>query len=351
MHRPAHPAVLGFALPVLVLTAACGGSGAATPSRDAPGTTAPAIVPTASPAPARTPATVTPVPVPTVEDVGASRITVGGEPDWIVVVDGVPWTAAGGGLTRLDPVTGSPDTIVPVEGSTCAALDTGFGSIWAATCDNRSVTRIDPAKAKVVTRIKLPAGGDVQEEGSVAAGEGGVWVITNDATLHRVSPKTNKVTGSWPLPAGAAAVRAGHGSLWVTVSKANQVLRIDPQDPSKQTAIEVGAYPRFLAVGDDGVWVMNQADGTVTHLAPDGAVIATITVADGPIRGGDIAVGGGHTWVRTSDSLIVRIGPTADDVLRLGPVSGSGSVAADDAAAWITAHDVAAVWRLPLPMP
>ena len=33
---------------------------------------------------------------------------------------------------------------------------------------------------------------------------------------------------------------------------------------------------------------------------------------------------------------------------RYGPPSGSGSVAADDTVAWITAHDTGSLWRLPL---
>jgi virginiamycin B lyase len=352
-----RPPSFATSLLLVGVLAGCGGSAAASPAqpgsatRQTPDASHAAASPNPTPQPVNTPVIVTPVPLPTVEDMGATRITVQGEPDWVIVVDGVPWVTAGAGLVPLDPVTGAPGTVVPVEGITCTGLDAAYGAIWAATCQNHSITRIDPATGTVVARTELPEGGDVQEEGSVAAGEGGVWVITNDARLHRVSPKTNKVTGSWPLPGGAAAVRAGHGSLWVTVSDDDQVLRINPKDPSERTAIDVGDLPRFLAVGDDGVWVMNQAGASVTHLSPEGKVVATIKVADIPIRGGDIAVGGGYTWVRTWDSLLVRVGPTPDDVLRMGPVSGSGGVAADANTVWLSAHDVAAMWRLPLPMP
>jgi streptogramin lyase len=94
---------------------------------------------------------------------------------------------------------------------------------------------------------------------------------------------------------------------------------------------------------------MDQASGTVTRVDAAGRVVATIQVSDRPIEGGDIAVGGGSVWVRTEQDLVVRIDPRTNLAdARFGPPSGSGSVVADDTALWVSAHDVASVWRLPL---
>jgi hypothetical protein len=77
--------------------------------------------------------------------------------------------------------------------------------------------------------------------------------------------------------------------------------------------------------------------------------VATIPAGDGSIDGGDIAVGGGYVWARVSDSLVAQIDPATDKVVaRFGPPAGSGSVAADEDAVWISAHDMNTVWRLPL---
>lgn len=130
---------------------------------------------------------------------------------------------------------------------------------------------------------------------------------------------------------------------------ADQLLRIDPADPASQTPIDVGSFPRFLAVGDDAVWVMNQRDGSVTRVAPDGTVVATIAVS-GPIDGGDIAVGGGSVWVQPGGDLLIQVDPASNAVVATyGPPSGSGSVVADDNAVWVSAHDTESIWRLPLP--
>ena len=128
-------------------------------------------------------------------------------------------------------------------------------------------------------------------------------------------------------------------------------MKVDPATGAVSKEIPVGGIPRFLAVGEDAVWVMNQQDATVSRIDPKtDSVVATISVGAMPIEGGDIAVGGGSVWVRVTDSLIARIDPKTDRVVaRYGPSAGSGSVAADSSAVWVSAHDVSSVWRLPLP--
>ena len=45
--------------------------------------------------------------------------------------------------------------------------------------------------------------------------------------------------------------------------------------------------------------------------------------------------------------VVAKIDPATDTVVaRYGPAGGSGSVAADDRAVWITAHDILRIWRL-----
>jgi YVTN family beta-propeller protein len=132
---------------------------------------------------------------------------------------------------------------------------------------------------------------------------------------------------------------------------AGSLLRVDPASRQVVARIAVGSGPRFLAVGEGGVWVLNQFDGTVSRVDPrTNTVTATITVSDAAVEGGDIAAGGGSVWARVSDSLVARIDPRTNKVVaRYGPSAGSGSVAADDKAVWVSAHDINAIWRLPAP--
>jgi virginiamycin B lyase len=310
--------------------------------------------PQATPEPATTPSPVptpTPSQIPSVDDLGATRVEVRGFVDWLVMDSGIAWAALNSGMAPLDPVTGKPGRPVTVTGVICTAPAARAGTIWTGTCQNRSLTRIDARTQSVVASIQLPGPGDVAEEGSVASGGGAAWVVTTAPALVKVDATSNKVAGSWPLPDGSAAVRYGLGWLWVTVPDQDLLLRIDPDRPGRRLEIKVGSGPRFLAVGEGAAWTLDSRASTVTKVGRDGSVLATITVGDTPVRGGDMAVGGGYAWARTSDSLIVRIEPDTGATFRIGPRAGSGSVAADEAAAWITAHDVNAIWRLPLPIP
>jgi virginiamycin B lyase len=323
---------------------ACGGPSPSGPSPDL------AVSPSPSPSAATASGGASPDVPPDVVTAGATRIDITGEPDWVAVAGGSAWVAVRGGVRRIDGSTGEPDGLVPVPGVICLAMDVGFDSLWAGSCDRHLLARIDPVAGSLDTPfIDLPVTA-LQEEGSVGVGEGGVWLVSTDHELLFVNRITNRVDGRWPLPEGAAAVRAGLGAVWVTVSAAGELLRIDPADPRSVRSIEVGGGPRFLAIGEEAVWVMNQADGSVSRVDAGGSVVATVKVSETPIRGGDIAVGGGIVWVRIEQDLVVGIDPVTNEVRhRYGPPSGSGSVATDGQVLWVTAHDTSSLWRLPLP--
>ena len=95
------------------------------------------------------------------------------------------------------------------------------------------------------------------------------------------------------------------------------------------------------------MWVLNQADGTVSKIDPrTNEVVATIAVGV-PGPGGDIAAGEGAVWVRATKVLLSVIDPKTNEVIkRFGPAQGSGAVRAGDGKVWVSAHDVNKVWRL-----
>ena len=147
-----------------------------------------------------------------------------------------------------------------------------------------------------------------------------------------------------------AGARARLGGLWLTDPVRGSLVRLDPATGRSIGSLETGAGARFFDVGEGGVWVQNNDDGTVTRVDPrTNKVVATTKVEEGPISGGDLAVGGGFVWARVSSALVTKIDPRTNTVVaRYGPAGGSGSVAADASAVWVTAHDVNAVYRLPL---
>jgi len=332
----------GFLLIGCVLVTACGSGSASPPTSTSTSRTDP------SPRTSVSPPSATPDPGGGITDIvaaGARAIRQGGKADWVALAGGSAWVTIDGGIQQMDGTTGAKGALVPV-GAICTAMDTGPDGLWAADCEHGTVVRVDPHTATVAATYPV-VDGTIAEEGSVGVGEGGVWVATSIPSLVRIDPATGTAK-AFPLPAQGAGVRAGLGSVWVTVPDSGDLLRIDPDDGSVTSTIKVGPGARFLTIGGDAVWVMNNGDGTVSRVAADGAVTTTQASTVG-INGGDIAYGGGFVWPRISAGLVVKLdGTTGELIATYGPPSGSGSVAADDTAAWISAHDVNFVWRLPL---
>ena len=251
-----------------------------------------------------------------------------------------------GGFGIFDK-TGAKESVA--ASGACEATDVGFGAVWSARCDPAGIIRMD-AKTHVVDQADIAAS-IVDSEASVGAGEGAVWVVAGDDADHllKIDPKTLKVVATYPIPQASAGVRAGLGGIWITRPLSGELIRVDPATGKWAATIHVGQGPRFLAVGEGAVWVMNQTDGSVSRIDPKTNKVTATTDVGSEIHGGDITVGGGSVWVRGGPWMLARIDPATNlTVQRYGPEVGSGSAAADDDAAWISAHDVAKIWRLPL---
>ncbi len=246
--------------------------------------------------------------------------------------------------------TGAELGTTPLLGVVCLAMDITDDSLWAGDCASNRVVRIDVNSGEVVAAID-PGFGSLPEESSIAATADAVYVMSSPFTgqVARIDSATNEVAGTFAAPSLAAAVRDGFDSLWFTVPGSGELVQVDPYDGTEISRADVGSGARFLAVGSDSVWVLAADVATVTRVSPTGEVLARVRVGDSPVTGGDIAVGGGSVWARVSDSTVVRIDETSGEIVaRYGEPSGSGSVGADNDAAWISAHDHDTVWRLPL---
>lgn len=294
-------------------------------------------------------------PITSVDDAGGETIHASHSADWTLVAYGVAWvTGLEVGIGRFDVETGKQLDPVAVEGRPCAAMDFGFGAVWTATCGNPGVARIDRDGTRV-ERLDFDLAAN-DGESSIGVGEGAVWAIAEaedfscvTCRLVRIDPRDQKIEESYPIPDGATAVRAGEGGVWVVYSDENAVVHIDPDSGEVVAAIAVGDHPLFFDVGAGGVWVMNQGDGTVSHIDPRKNTVRATIAVDEVIEGGDLTVGDDGVWLRASDELVAWIDPHTDSVLaRYGEPEGSGSASAGDGQLWISAHDVARLYRIPL---
>jgi virginiamycin B lyase len=273
-------------------------------------------------------------------------------PDWVTIAGGAAWVAnVGTGVVGYDLTTAEPLFDVAVGNAICLAMDATPDALWVGNCETTQLVRINTGDGTIAATIDLPFDAII-EESSIAASETAVWILSSGpgAEIARVDPATNTVVMTFEAPLGASALRYFEDALWASDSVNEVVHRLDVNSGAEVATIDVGDGARFLAVGEGAVWVMNNRAGTVSQIDPvSNTVAATIVVSEHEVNGGDIAVGGGFVWARVSDVVLAQIDPaTATVVARYGPSAGSGSVAADDAAVWVSAHDDFRVWRIPI---
>jgi virginiamycin B lyase len=289
-------------------------------------------------------------------DAGATKFSIGG--DWLTAGGGAVWISAEDSVLRIAPGTGRVVAKVRVT-NPCEATDFAFNALWTVSCGSRPrLIRVDAGTNRVSGSLRLAIPRVIGGEGSIGAGLGGVWLVVEGhgcsaCVLALVRPSGPlRVVGRVAVRPGSAAVRVGQGAVWVTNPLHNLVQKIDPRRRRVVATTKVGLGPRFFAVGVGAVWTLNQGDGSVTRLDPATARVTATIQAGIAGDGGDMAAGGGWVWARAGNVLLSQIDPRRNAVVkRYGPPSGSGAAIVSGRAVWVSAHDVASVWRLPVPQP
>jgi streptogramin lyase len=225
------------------------------------------------------------------------------------------WAMAGPTLMRVD-VSDGRLVEVPISGASDAirAIAVGDNAVWIPDTGSDYVYKFDPVTNTVVLSVYAEM---ASTRGSIAVGEGSLWVVTGiDHTLTRYDDTTGEVQAEIALPGSGAGVLVEGGSVWVTGDVRGELYRVDPKDNAVASVTPLGAAPRYLAAGEGSIWVFNEGDGTVQQIDPLVAqVIATIRIG-GPSCTGDITSGGGYVWVTARGIPVARIDPRTNHVDR-----------------------------------
>jgi DNA-binding beta-propeller fold protein YncE len=175
-----------------------------------------------------------------------------------------------------------------------------------AVSRSRRVVRVDAEDGRRRRPpIVLPV-----EPVAIDAGEGAIWVAEQDpiggpATLVRIDPASNRVTGRQPVAEGINDVRAGLGAVWVVARSGSTLLKIDPQTMQVRRPIPVGPKALRADVGAGGVWVTNHDDESVARVDPRSGEVSLVGAPRKPFG---IAVRGRSVWVvGFLDSTLQRI--------------------------------------------
>jgi virginiamycin B lyase len=194
--------------------------------------------------------------------VGASDVPIGiaATPDSVWMLTDTKAT-----LSRIDP----DQNVVAGEirlRSDCDSVTFAEKSLWVTCAGENRVLRIDPVTNLVEKRIDVSA-----SPRALASGGGSIWVLCDkDGKIDRIDPKTNKVIKTIDLmtPGAGGSLAFGEGFLWVTQT-GFPLTRIDPKSDEEKVVQQFwGEGGGFISVSNGAVWLSNTAPGTVTRFDP-----------------------------------------------------------------------------------
>jgi YVTN family beta-propeller protein len=140
--------------------------------------------------------------------------------------DGAIWVSGNeeSVVTRVDATTNQVTDKIPV-GPKPRFLTFGGGSVWTLNQGDGTVTRIDAKTRQMIVTINVGVPGT---GGEIDFGDGYLWLTVFQIPLTQIDPKTNMVVKQWTGP-GGDAVRFGHGSVWLSNLREQNLWRLDPK--------------------------------------------------------------------------------------------------------------------------
>ena len=239
---------------------------------------------------------------------------------------------SGDGAEDASPggVPGSAVTVLPITIDKPSGLAIGDGKVWVSSYERDVVTPIDESTGKRGRAVEAGDG-----PGALAIGDGSLWIAqTSAGTIGRLDLERGEIVGTpTPLSSGDGdAVEIGEGAVWsIDAGEETRVARIDPDTRriTRRVAVPDGVNGD-LAVGEGGVWVVNQERSSVTYIdAKSAKVVGKPIVVGKPVDGfgGEVTVGGGAVWATSpDDDTVSRIDPRSREIVkRIRVRSGVGS--------------------------
>jgi virginiamycin B lyase len=190
--------------------------------------------------------------------------------------DGGVWFTAQpqGALGRLDPATGTVETINLGEGSAPHGVIIGAdGAAWVTDGGANAIVRVD-AGTHAVQRFPLPAGGFANLNTAVFDRAGILWFTGQDGIYGRLDPVSATMT-VWKAPRGGGpyGITAPQDGIYYASLAGNYLGRIDPAS-GVAAVIEPPtprAGPRRAWADSHGrVWVSEWNAGNLARYDPVG---------------------------------------------------------------------------------
>ena len=266
---------------------------------------------------------------------------------WLTSYGRYVWVKRDDGfVTRVDPRSnqahGKIGSYTGSEDNYCQGIGAGGGAVWS--CTRRAITRIDPAKMKIVASIPVLK---VFDQGRLVFANGRLWVITgrNGDQLTGIDAATNRPDPPIKLPVGCSDLAQGGPDLWVLCGTANRVVKVDAKAHRVTGQLTLSDPEAGYATATD-LWVSSKR-GLLRVDSRTLKPIALIRLNAGQLT--DVVVDGDHVWVRIDGGFLYRVDRKSNSTIeqiKAGGRPGGGSLLVAHGALWTTADQTGELLRL-----
>ena len=255
-------------------------------------------------------------------------------------------------IRSLRPV----DAIAPIArrglpiGTTPNAFAVGPRTVWVAALGNLSasfhgiVYGVDRTTGRIVRRFRTTTGAH-----AVALANDMLWISTWKTALARYDLRSGRRLPSLDVGRWPRALAVGGGRLWVAdampFSRAGALVRVDPRRARVTGRVVLGRAPVAVAVAGGSVWVADELDDEVVRVdARTLSIRAHITVGAGPTAA---RAGAGAVWIANSGGRSVsRIDPSTNRVTTIPVGLAPRGLAVGAGAVWVACTGDGTLWRV-----
>jgi virginiamycin B lyase len=260
--------------------------------------------------------------------------------DWVAVTPEGVWVGSKKPnlIAYVDPNT-NKETSIALPGDACAGLAADSQSLWVPLCGHvNQLAKVD-LKTRVLTQTFNvgPAG----PEGSIAAGAGSVWLITDKrGSLARIDPNSGSIVQTWHVPAGSYNPIFSDGRIWVTRAEGSEVTSVDATTGKILGHFSTGPHPRFGTAGGGAVWSLNQGDGSLSRIDIAGQRPVVTVQLHTPGVGGDIKYADGRIWTTMPKTPLTVVDAATSVVLCRWKGAGGDAIDVGFGTIWLTNYPV-----------
>jgi streptogramin lyase len=265
------------------------------------------------------------------------------KPEWIFFSNSV-FFAGADRIERVDAKT--TKLMEPVAGvkKPCGGMASAFGSVWAVSCGDGSLVKIDGKAGKVTATLQRGASGI---PGSIAATDDSIWMLLDEkTTLARVDPDQMMIVATMRLPEGCRSMVSAEKSLWIACPGENKIYRINPDTNLVDKRIDTGAEPAALAFGEGSIWAFCRKEGKLDRIDPKTNKVTKTIDLGAPGAQAQMVIGEGSVWVTMTGFPVTRIDPKDESVAQQFWGAGGGAIATSEGAIWLSNLSDGTLWRI-----